>query len=1550
MRNRTTSRWVCDRADIRRESGAIKTGSSGGRNRGHRLLPAVLALEDRQLLSTFPVTSTADTLDSNNNPTVGTLRWAVEQADNATTPSTIDFELGLSQATITLDQLLTPIELSNTSDPITIEGPGASLLTIDGNQEGGIFQVDVEVSAVISGLTITGGSLGNGGAINDQGSLYLDDCTFNDNNTSAVYVNSILPQVTTINNITVTGGNSYFGAGVYVKGDATIENSTIDGNQGSVGTGICNTGITTVTNCTISGDKTVSGGGGGGIYNSGTMTISGCTLYSDYGGGAAVFNDAGTMTVSNSTISKGGGFIDGGNFDNQYKATLNLTDCTITGGVAQIGGGLYNAGYATVTDCTIEDGQATFSNGGGIANGPLQNKASLILTDSTISGNTAQEGGGGLFNNGYAAVDDCTFTGNDANQHTSLLSSNGGAIDNSGIVKVVACTITGNSTTASGGGVYDGGLGSDLATLSDTIIAGNFVDQTNAASDIVLGNNAILDDAYDAVGPGTIGNITNEGGNISVSSLASLGIEPVLGNYGGPTETMPLLPGSPAINAGSQEFEVGPRAPLSTDQRGLPLDTPNPDIGACQNQGFSISLLSGSGQSAASGSQFSEPLAVTVTAKDSDDPVAGALISYTVHAASNGATASLSSASATANALGVAEVTATAGSIGGPYTVTADYTGGTSAVTFDLANDVELTYGGLNNQSEPFGTTTLTISGTLASGSQTPVGSDVTVTLDGLSQQAPITSGTGGNKGAFSTQFNIASLGVADSPYTISYSFAAESYFLAASTTTQLTITPANPAIDWSAPGSITYGTPLSGTQLDATANVPGAFTYSPPLGTVLSAALNQVLSTTFTPTDDVDYSTVSASVDITITKATPTLNWATPQSITYGTKLSATQLDASASVAGTFVYSPASGTLLKSGTTELSVTFTPTDTTDYTTAMTTVPMIVNQAAPILTWTNPEAITYGTALSSTQLDATSSVPGVFTYTPASGTVLGAGSQSLLVDFVPHDIVDYSDATDSVTIMVNPASPTITWPQPTDISYGTALSATQLDATASVAVTFAYYPVAGTIPGAGTQNLSVTFTPTNSVDYSSVTATTSVDVEPASPTIIWANPQPIVYGTALSATQLDASSSVPGSYTYTPALGAVLSAGNGQNLTVTFTPNDSTDYTSVNVYATIDVEQAAPVITWADPTSISYGTALSTTQLDAVANIPGTFTYAPTFGAFPDGGTQTLHVSFDPTDATDYSTAVATTTIVVTKITPPISVSAPGGVYNGTPFPASVSLTGPGAAPSTSLDGIVPTRTYYAGPNTTGQDLGTTPPTAAGTYTVVASFPGDDNYNLASESMTFTISPATPVIQLSSSSTAAIYGQPVTLVATVTSSVGVPTGSVTFFADGSPLGTVSVNGSGQAELTTTEIPSGSQSIAASFISSANFGSAQSPNFASVQSSPLLEPVMSVPTSIAFTPGGAFKKKKLTMATLTARIVPRVSESAFPTGNVIFEIVTTKKKKTTTKILGTAALIRGAATISLSPSKVIKNTVTVIYSGDGNFQAGKLVTAKLTQKAF
>src|SRR3984957_1821161 len=133
---------------------------------------------------------------------------------------------------------------------------------------------------------------------------------------------------------------------------------------------------------------------------------------------------------------------------------------------------------------------------------------------------------------------------------------------------------------------------------------------------------------------------------------------------------------------------------------------------------------------------------------------------------------------------------------------------------------------------------------------------------------------------------------------------------------------------------------------------------------------------------------------------------------------------------------------------------------------VTITPAGTTTSVPAITWSTPAPIQYGTALSSAVLDAKANVPGSFSYTPAAGTVLKAGTQTLTAVFTPTDTKIYSAATATVQLTVNPASPVITWAPLAAIQQGSAITAAQLDATANVPGTFSYSPSMGTVPPVG----------------------------------------------------------------------------------------------------------------------------------------------------------------------------------------------------------------------------------------------------------------------------------------------------------------------------------------------------------------------------------------------------------------------------------------------------------------------------------------------------
>ena len=255
----------------------------------------------------------------------------------------------------------------------------------------------------------------------------------------------------------------------------------------------------------------------------------------------------------------------------------------------------------------------------------------------------------------------------------------------------------------------------------------------------------------------------------------------------------------------------------------------------------------------------------------------------------------------------------------------------------------------------------------------------------------------------------------------------------------------------------------------------------------------------------------------------------------------------------------------------------------------------------------------------------------------------------------------------------PTPTTINWPTPADMFYGTALDSTQLDAIAFVTVdggtvivpgTFAYSPPADTLLRPGNdQTLSVTFTPTDSTDYTGATATVSINVDRATPELS-VYPVNLTYGPPLANGQLIGSATwtvggnvltVPGSWSYTTSAGTVLDVGNDQSESVTFTPIDSVDYTSATAVAIVNVSRAIPQVS-IDPVYLTYGKPLADSQLngtatltvgDTVVVVPGSWSYTGVSGRVLSASVDVPEpVTFTPDDSTHYSTVATTVALYV----------------------------------------------------------------------------------------------------------------------------------------------------------------------------------------------------------------------------------------------------------------------------------------------------------------
>ena len=272
-------------------------------------------------------------------------------------------------------------------------------------------------------------------------------------------------------------------------------------------------------------------------------------------GSVQIFNVAANLTVflNSLTITNGSGYSDGGGgIDNSGILTLN--NCTLSGNYADAGGGIYNGGLLTLNQCTLSGNYATYiGGGGGIFN---EHEGTATLNQCNLSGNSAYNdygyagGGGGIYNGDLLTLNQCTLSGNSASGFTG----GGGGIFNGGLLTLNQCTLSGNSATynfGGGGGIYN----ADILTITNTVVAGNSG---------IYGADIYSYSALTYGGSNLVQSVDNSGGTITgPAPLTNAPDLAPLGNYGGPTQTMPPLPGSPAIDAGSVAANA-----FSTDQRG----------------------------------------------------------------------------------------------------------------------------------------------------------------------------------------------------------------------------------------------------------------------------------------------------------------------------------------------------------------------------------------------------------------------------------------------------------------------------------------------------------------------------------------------------------------------------------------------------------------------------------------------------------------------------------------------------------------------------------------------------------------------------------------------------------------------------------------------------------------------------------------------------------------------------------------------------------------------------------------------------------------------
>jgi parallel beta-helix repeat protein len=446
----------------------------------------------------------------------------------------------------------------------------------------------------------------SGGGLYNAGVATLSGCSIENNKSTyggGLYNHSSgTPELIAC---TVSGNSaSNSGGGLYSVGRTTLQNSTFERNTSGEGGGLFNNGYAVLTSCTISLNNSSYGGGlysmsgvvlsntaisgntasvsGGGLYmsSSGEAALTNCTVSGNTasGNGGGLLND-GILSLTNSTVSynRSNGDAGGGLWND---GTANLTNSTVSFNVSNgTGAGLWNSWTLNLTNCTVSNNATTSLDGGG-----LWNSGTANLTNSTVYSNGTPGNGGGIYNDGHLTLVSCTFVNNiggTANSYGGGLYNTWNAWGTS-TATLQNCTFSQNQASY-GGGLYN--VKGGALSLINTIVAGNHAyngdNAWNGGNDV--GGGSDFSYAVDSKGYNLIGDTDNSNTSWASTDLTGTGSNPLdpmlqpLGNYGGPTLTMALKAGSPAIHKGTLVPGV------ATDQRGLPLDSP-PDIGAFQTQ------------------------------------------------------------------------------------------------------------------------------------------------------------------------------------------------------------------------------------------------------------------------------------------------------------------------------------------------------------------------------------------------------------------------------------------------------------------------------------------------------------------------------------------------------------------------------------------------------------------------------------------------------------------------------------------------------------------------------------------------------------------------------------------------------------------------------------------------------------------------------------------------------------------------------------------------------------------------------------------------------
>ena len=377
------------------------------------------------------------------------------------------------------------------------------------------------------------------------------------------------------------------------------------------------------------------------------------------------------------------------------------------------------------------------------------------------------------------------------------------------------------------------------------------------------------------------------------------------------------------------------------------------DLSNTAGAASTITATTGTPQSAAVGMAFASAFQATV--KDQyGNPVSGVSVTFAAPASgAGGRFAGGGTATVTTNSVGVATAPAfTANTMVGSYTVTATVAGVSAGGTFSLSNAVAVssmtavsgtgTYAGTGIL-----TATLTANGSGLADESVDFTLDDNGTITDLGSVTTDADGVAKLTGVSLAGFDAGTVSIA-----VGASFAGDSTHASISNSGDLAVSPASATLSVSGLTTAYDAAPHAATVTTTPAGLTGVTIAYTQNGDPVSAPTTAGSYTVTVSLRNANYIATPVTVTLVINRVTPTIEWANPAAITYGTSLSVTQLDATASVSGNFNYTPGKGTVLNVGNGQaLSVTFTPSDTTDFNTVTTTVKIDV-VAPPVVTVTS----------------------------------------------------------------------------------------------------------------------------------------------------------------------------------------------------------------------------------------------------------------------------------------------------------------------------------------------------------------------------------------------------------------------------------------------------------------------------------------------------------------------------------------------------------------------------------------------------------------------